>query len=130
MLASLDGELRGSVRHGSVRYPVRVRRRGDCIHAVAVAPGHCPDSMLDGVGLYPDETGADSPSRAVRRLAIRDLAPRFETAADGVVVRSSDRIPELQHRDGRTVAMLSLSHHGRFVAYACQSADDIVGAAR
>jgi len=126
----LDGELRGFVRHGSDRYPVRVRRSGDCIHAVAVAPGHRPDSMLAGVGPYPDDTGADSPSRAVRRLAIRDLAPRFKAAADGLVVRSSERIPELQHRDGRVVAMLSLSHHGRFVAYACQSADDAVGASR
>jgi len=130
MLASLDGELRGSVRHGSIRYPVRVRRRGDCIHAVAVTPGHCPDSILAGVGPYPDDTAADSPSRAVRRLAIRDLAPRFETAEDSLVVRSSERIPELQHRDGHAVAMLSLSHHGRFVAYACQPADDAAGAAR
>jgi phosphopantetheinyl transferase (holo-ACP synthase) len=116
---SLDDELHGSVRHGSVDYPVRVRRRGDCIHAVAVAPGHRIDAMLAGVGPYPDTADADSPSRAVRRLAIRDLSPQFEPAKGGLVVRSKERIPELQHLDGHAVAMLSLSHHGRFVAYAC-----------
>jgi len=126
----VDGELRGSVRHGSISYPVRVRRHGDCIHAVAVAPGGRPTAMLTGVGPYPDDAGADSPSRAVRRLAIRDLAPRLATDASNLVVNSSERIPRLQHRKGYDVATLSLSHHGRFVAYACQLADDAAGVAR
>jgi hypothetical protein len=86
--------------------------------------------MLAGVGPYPDDAGADSPSRAVRRLAIRDLAPRLATFAIDLVVRSSERIPLLQHRDGHDVATLSLSHHGRFVAYACHPAGDAAGVAR
>jgi len=85
--------------------------------------------MLAGVGLHPDEAGADSPSRAVRRLAIRDLAPRLATSATDLVVRSSERVPLLQHRDGHDVATLSLSHHGRFVAYACHLIDDAAGVA-
>ena len=125
-----DGELCGSVQHGSVSYPVRVRRHGDCIHAVAVAPGGHPSAMLAGVGPYPDDAGADSPSRAVRRLAIRDLAPRLATFASDLVIRSSERIPRLQHRDGRDVATLSLSHHGRFVAYACELGGDAAGVSR
>jgi phosphopantetheinyl transferase (holo-ACP synthase) len=125
--AGQDGELRGSVQHGSASYPVRVSRRGDCIHAIAVAPGGHPTAMLAGVGPYPDDAGADSPSRAVRRLAIRDLAPRLATDASNLMVRSSERIPRLQHRDGHDVATLSLSHHGRFVAYACRLADDAAG---
>jgi hypothetical protein len=125
-----DGELCGSVQHGSKRYPVRVDRHGDCIHAVAVAPGGRPTATLAGVGPYPDDAGADSPSRAVRRLAIRDLAPRLASDTSDLVVRSSNRIPRLQHRDGHDVATLSLSHHGRFVAYACQLDDDTAGVAR
>jgi len=128
--AGRDGELHGSVRHGSVDYPVRVHRRGDCIHAVAVAPSGLVAAMFTGVGPYPDDTSADSPSRAVRRLAIRDLAPRLATDPGDLVVRSSSRIPCLQHRDGHAVAMLSLSHHGRFVAYACRPAGETVAVAR
>jgi phosphopantetheinyl transferase (holo-ACP synthase) len=118
-----DGALHGFVRHGHARFPVLVERRGDCIHAVAAAPGGRPAELLAGVG--PMQGGADlgSPSRAVRRLAIRDLAPRLAVDANDLVVRSDERIPMLQHRDGREAAKLSLSHHGRFVAWACGAPD-------
>ena len=115
-----DGELSGHVRHGSAVFPVTVSRRGDCLHAVAADPGGCPAELSAAVGPYPDDAGADSPSRAVRRLAIRELATLLATPARDLVVRSTERIPRLQHRDGRDVATLSLSHHGRFVAYACR----------
>ena len=151
-----DSDLSGSVRYGSTSYPVQVQRRGDCIHAVAVAPGGRPAargpalravplcgtyarfardlcllrSILAGVGPAPDGAGDTSASLAVRRLAIRDLAPRLATAASDLVVRSHERIPRLQHRDGHDVATLSLSHHGRFVAYACRLPDAAAEAAR
>jgi phosphopantetheinyl transferase (holo-ACP synthase) len=118
-----DGELSGRVRHGSAVFPVTVSRRGDCVHAVAAGPGGCPTELRAAVGLYPDDAGADSPSRAVRRLAIRELATLLATPARDLVVRSTERIPRLLHRDGRDVAILSLSHHGRFVAYACRLPD-------
>jgi hypothetical protein len=118
-----DGALRGCVRHGDARYPVVVERRGDCLHALATAPGGRPAELLRGVGPAPDPAGDESPSRAVRRLAIRDLAPRLAADTTGLVVRSDARIPLLQHRDGRDAATLSLSHHGRFVAWACSASD-------
>jgi hypothetical protein len=58
-------------------------------------------------------------SRAVRALAIREIAPRVGASAAELRVRQSERIPLIERCEGGEVATLSLSHHGRYVAYAC-----------
>jgi phosphopantetheinyl transferase (holo-ACP synthase) len=126
-VVELDQALCGQVRHAGRHYPVRITRRDDCIHAVATASGRTPAAMLAGVGPLPCDVGDDTRgralSRAARALAIREIAPHLGAGVDELVVRQRSRIPLLQHRDGRDAATLSLSHHGRFVAYACALPD-------
>jgi hypothetical protein len=113
-----------------VRWPggacaVRVERAADCVHALAARD----DEALDGarsqvarvaafVAEGGDERGAGAPGRAARALAIGALAPRLGIAPSALAVRRAGRAPAL-FADGRALAWtLSLSHHGRFVAFA------------
>jgi len=122
-VVELDGALRGRVRHGKDVYPVRVTRRGDYVHAVATGPRGDPERVLAGVRRVAGDAdgGGDGAlsSRAVRAFAVAEIAPRIKTPADSMRIERRGRIPRLVHRDGRHAADVSLSHHGRFIAYAC-----------
>jgi len=122
-VVELDEALRGRVRHRGDAYPVRVVVRGDCIHAVAIAPGGShADVIADVRGLSRagdgDRSGATA-SLEARTFAIDAVAAQLGVAADSLIIASRERIPRLRRRDGREAADLSLSHHGRFIAYAC-----------
>jgi len=122
-VVELDDSLRGRVWHGDDAYPVQVTRRGDCLHAIATEPGGAPENVVAGVRrLAGAETGdceAAAAGREARAFAVAEIAPRLAVSADSLIVSRRGRIPQLHHRDGREAAALSLSHHGRFVAYAC-----------
>lgn len=58
------------------------------------------------------------PSAAVRRLALREIARALDVAPARLAIGRRGRIPILE-LDGRPASVaLSLSHHGRFVAFA------------
>ncbi len=60
------------------------------------------------------------PSAAVRALAREELAPLLGTSVAALEIARRGRIPVLRI-DGRDAPYdLSLSHHGRFVAYAAE----------
>src|SRR5437667_332795 len=59
-------------------------------------------------------------SEAVRRLAIARLSRLLAVAPEELAIRREGRIPALWLRGCRSPADLSLSHHGRFVAFACR----------
>lgn len=97
--------------------PARATRR------VAVGGSERATRRVAGAGPR-RETGRvedDDPSAAVRRLAVCELAHALgEPEADLRIAKGRDRVPFLRVRDRRVDASLSLSHHGRFVGFACE----------
>jgi phosphopantetheinyl transferase (holo-ACP synthase) len=106
----------GTVEIGALRVRVRVDSRGDALHAVATAapapPG--PPRVLCGVAeLLParDEGGA------ARALALEAGAAALGVPREELEVAKQGRVPRLLLR-GEPLGALSLSHHGRFAAFA------------
>lgn len=64
------------------------------------------------------DAGAVSASEAVRRLAVTSVARLLGEDAAGLSVGSDGRVPLLFRCGRRLPGSLSLSHHGRFVAFA------------
>jgi phosphopantetheinyl transferase (holo-ACP synthase) len=135
-VVDLDASLRGCVRHADREYPVRVAVTGDCVHAVATeAPA--AGAVRAGVAVCAAEgaAGASPPGCAVRDLAAAEIAPLLGVEREALRFARRGRVPELQldprirrgwhpaRRDSVEARLggvrVSLSHHGRFVAYAC-----------
>jgi hypothetical protein len=111
----LDEALRGRVRTPNGLVFVRGRIDGDCVHVVATDRADPGASLLQGVARSSD---ADA-SRAARALAIEGLSARLARAPGELRVERVNRMPVLRLRGCSIPAVLSLSHHGRFVAWAC-----------
>lgn len=118
-IAELGAKGLGRVRHGDCDHAVRVTRAGACVHAVAAAPGGDLRGVVARVQRAPRGIAWAAASDAVRAFAIADLARRLGVDVDALEIRSRRRIPRLLRRGGGEAAPLSLSHHGRYVAYAC-----------
>lgn len=113
---------------GSARATVRMQDRSisvcfedvgeEAVHAVAVAARPPEGSLVSGVRQLPEEpTGdSDTTSAAVRQFVIDALVERFDIPAGEIEIHSEGRVPQLRIRGAP--AELSLSHHGRFVAFA------------
>ena len=135
-VVDLDASLCGRVRHADREYPVRVAVTGDCVHAVAMEP---PVAGAEHAGVAvcaaEGDVGVSPPGRAARDLAAEGIAPILGVERADLRFARRGRVPELQldpalrrgwdpARRGPVEARLgrlavSLSHHGRFVAYAC-----------
>jgi hypothetical protein len=64
------------------------------------------------------EEGGGSAGEAVRRLAVTSVARLLGEEAASLSVGSDGRVPLLLRCGRRLPGFLSLSHHGRFVAFA------------
>jgi phosphopantetheinyl transferase (holo-ACP synthase) len=115
-LVDLDARRRGRVAWPAGAASVEVRRVGDAVHATATEPGSDAARVVRGVARL--ESG-DDPSRAARELAVCRVAERLGLAAGGLRVERRGRIPRLRLPGGGALD-LSLSHHGRVVAFACE----------
>jgi 4'-phosphopantetheinyl transferase superfamily protein len=105
----------GAVRNGALRFLCRVREAGGALHAVAVpAPGE-PGAARAGVARVRCEDDAGS---AARRLALRAGARLLGVAAAELAIVREGRRPQLLLRGRPAGLALSLSHHGRFAAFA------------
>jgi hypothetical protein len=93
---------------------VRLERSGDALHAVAFGSPEEAERIAHGLATLAE---GEDPSLAARALALRRCAERLGARADELRVELCSRIPALHLPDGRALA-LSLSHHGRFVAFA------------
>jgi hypothetical protein len=60
-----------------------------------------------------------SPRLAARRFAVESLAPYLCAAPGDLELVKEGRVPRLRLRGGPAGVDVSLSHHGRFVAFAC-----------
>jgi hypothetical protein len=115
----LDANLTGEVRHEDRSFPVRLAAGADSLHAIATESVG-PDRILSGVAATEQPLEA---SRAVRDLAAHVLATRLRLPEGSVRIGRQGRIPTLELPDHDAPLDLSLSHHGRFVAFACDLGD-------
>jgi hypothetical protein len=114
----LDSRLCGRVVNGALALGVRVQETRDWVHALAYDAGARAEAQHAGVGRLPS-AGADA-SCAARAFACSELAGLLGRAPEALAVEKRGRIPVLSVGGAPAPADLSLSHHGRFVAYACE----------
>lgn len=129
-----SGDRRGHVDWRGERLPLFIEEGERWLHArVDAAPATAPPLRL-GVAVVPGElvAVADGPSRFVRLCVIRDAAAGPLRGAtlpgdlpDDLEIVRHGRIPVLHSRRGRESESLSLSHHGRFVAWAWRPAEGV-----
>lgn len=117
-VVSLSGGCDGSVEHAGRSIPVRVEADAEKVHAVATDRAEALDGVRSRVAEL-EATDAD-PSAAVRRLAREELAPLLGAEPGALEIGRRDRIPVLRMAGRDAPFDLSLSHHGRFVAYAAE----------
>lgn len=112
--------LCGVVRHGAVAFSLRVESSAEKVHALAFCPRNSAPDALHCVGVAHCAKGVEA-GAAVRAAARREIAAWLGVAPEAIGIGRRGRIPIL-HIAGlpREAADLSLSHHGRFVAWACE----------
>lgn len=116
-LVDLEQDDRARVRHGDVEFTVRIAAAGHALHALAQDTGRSEDQLVWAV----EPKGHDAePSRAARALAARVLGEELDLPADAFRFGRRGHVPTLAVEGRRASLDLSLSHHGRFVAFACQ----------
>ena len=113
-VVSLNGASGGSVHHLGIRYPLRLDVDAERVHAVVTAPEAAQEPVLCGAVERPGDPGG-----AARALAIAAVAARLGIGIDELTVERRARMPWLRLRGAWIRGDLSLSHHGRFAAYAC-----------
>lgn len=117
-VVSIERGCEGSVEHEGRRIPVQIQSDGERVHAVATDEARSLARVQSRVAELP-APDAD-PSAAVRALAREDLAPLLGTSAAALEIARRGRIPVLRIGGRDAPFDLSLSHHGRFVAYAAE----------
>jgi phosphopantetheinyl transferase (holo-ACP synthase) len=114
-LPPAEGVAVGRVVRRGEAFPLEVRIDEACVHAVATSPDRGGAWILSNVDRTPGE-----PSLAVRRLAAAGLGSALGLAPERL--RIAGRPPMILHHGRQLAVSLSLSHHGRFVAFACAPA--------
>lgn len=98
--------------------PVELRsfETSEYVHVVALPAGS--DWATVAMAVAPLAESREDPGLAVRRLALRRIADELGVESGRLSIGRRDRIPTVE-LDGKTTRLaLSLSHHGRFVAFA------------
>ena len=116
----LDAALRGEVRYDGERFGLRVDVLPGAVHAIASSDAEVPASVRSELRDLP--AAEADPGRSVRALAARSLASALGAEPGAVAVVSAGRLPRLEVGGRPAAADLSLSHHGRLVAWACEVA--------
>lgn len=111
---TLTAPLAGSVRHGGRSFALRLLENDQLVHALA-QQGTLAEDVLCGVA---ERAGADE-SAAASAFACGEIAARLGVPVRRVTIAKRGRVPVLCVDGAPARADLSLSHHGRFVAYAC-----------
>ena len=112
-------DLHGSVCHGDWRFPVVIHEESQAVHAVAASSEQCLERVRAEMRLCPGDY-AGGPSAAVRSVAIDHLARELGTESLDLTIVREGRVPRLMLRGEPSGLDLSLSHHGRLVAFACE----------
>jgi len=113
----LDATLRGHVDHPGGTLPVVVDEAPGRIHAVASDSAPERDEVLEQVVVWDGE--ATLAGKALRARVRRELAARLGLASEEIEIERIGRIPVVLAQGSPLDVDLSLSHHGGFVAFAC-----------
>lgn len=113
-VVSLDATLRGTVAYEEHCIPVFFCADGQAVHAIATETGTDAGRIVSA--FVPAREPRDA-SREARDLAASTLAERLGVPLRAIRIGRNGRIPTVEVH-GRDLD-LSLSHHGRFVAFAC-----------
>lgn len=115
-VVNLDEALRGSVVHEHFEVRVAVREERDAVHAIALDDGAREGGILAGLAPLADAREA---SDAARRLAADAVSRRLGIPRSALRFERRHRIPFLHVAGVDAPLDLSLSHHGSWVAFAC-----------
>ena len=126
VLVRLDDDSTGTVRLADRTFSVQVRLDRDVCHAVAWVDrahlshlAHLARSPIVVSGVRLVTASEASPRLAARRFAAESVAAYLGIAASDLELVKDGRLPRLRLH-GRAAGLdVSLSHHGRFVAFAC-----------
>jgi phosphopantetheinyl transferase (holo-ACP synthase) len=111
--------ISGTIRHGAERYRLRIHVADDLVHVIAWEEGATGTLVSEVARLDADTTPA-ALSAGARALAVRTVAGLLGVPATRLaVVRAAGSPPMLLCDGAPERAVLSLSHHGRLVAFAC-----------
>ena len=113
-------EGRAVVMHETGPFDVRLDRTDEWVRAVATLTGANAPSIHRPVSAGIERLGAPGadPSRTVRELACAAIGSRMKLPPGQVEMAADRGIPVALWRNRRLPVDLSLSHHGRFVAWA------------
>jgi len=114
--ATGGGVAVGRAAHRGDVFALEVHLDGGSVHAVATGGDEAGARVLWKV-----ERAEGDPGGAVRRLAATAIGSAL--GLDRADVRIARRPPVATFRNRRIELAVSLSHHGRFVAFACPLAD-------
>jgi len=115
-LALDDGRSDDRPSRGVTNVELRSFETSEYVHVVALPVG--ADWATVAMAVASLAESREDPGLAVRRLALRRIADELGVESGRLSIGRRDRIPTVE-LDGKTTQLaLSLSHHGRFVAFA------------
>lgn len=115
-VVALAGRDRARVRYADEDISVRFASAGHALHALALDAEAPRQRLVWAV----ERRRRSDPSRAARRLAARVLGEELGLPLHAFRFGRSGRAPTLSVEGSNQRIDLSLSHHGRYVAFACQ----------
>jgi len=135
----LDSRLGGCVRHGERAFLLRVEQTSAYVHVLAqdsaalaalrsAASDALHSAASNALHCGVAEHASPDASAEARAFACRTLAARLGISEARLAVAKNGRIPVLCADGALASADLSLSHHGRFVAFACELAPGALAA--
>jgi hypothetical protein len=119
-VVSLVSETVARVDGAGGPYDVDLDAGAELVHAVARARDVGSATVYSAVARLGPGGAAITPSAAVRRVTVTTLAHLLDVPEDDLAIDRDGRVPWLRVRGRPAAVDLSLSHHGRFVAFACR----------
>lgn len=108
----------GHVEHAGRRFALRVEVGTERVHAVAAAAGLALEAVRAGAASLAAPGCPARQSAAARGLALGAAAALLGGAPEALAIVREGSVPRLLRRGLPAGVVLSLSHHGRFTAFA------------
>ena len=109
----------GAVAAAGRTFDVELRADDEYVHAIARGRDDATARVYSAVARLASAE-EPTPSAAVRRITVTTLARLLDIPERDLSLDRDGRVPRLRIGGHPSEAELSLSHHGRFVAFACR----------